>query len=257
MRNYTKQCKLALILKWEKIAYLSSFQLPITQELLFIQYSTPLMTYPHIRTKLCLIILRLYYKIRTKMMLGLQSATKTDYKVRQLQRLQSTSELDYKLQQVLDYKMRQKFKKSITKCDGITKHDGLQSDTVQASRFSLAVIITTTSLPSWFFVDIFFQCAKFLTNYILELCIQLLFYKAFHLHEDGFSNFSLSFYFPLKHQSIKPKEYRRQKFYINIYLFLQKWRISFETLFYDMVHFANLLLFSQPECNLDLNNLPQ
>ena len=113
------------------------------------------------------------------------------------------------------------------------------------------------SWPSWFFVDIFFQCANFLTNYILELCIQLLFYTVLHLHEDGFSNFSLSFYFPLKSLEYFIKEYRRQKFYINIYLFLQKWRISFETLFYDMVHFANLLLFSQPECNLGSNNLPQ
>ena len=41
--------------------------MPVTQELLFIQYSTPYITYPHIRTKI---------------ILGLQSATETDYKVR-------------------------------------------------------------------------------------------------------------------------------------------------------------------------------
>ena len=95
------------------------------------------------------------------MMLGLKSATETDYKVRQLQRLQITSELDYKLQQVLDYKMRQKFKKCITKCDGITKHDGLQSDTVQASRFSLAVIITTTAYLHGFLLIFFFNVRIF------------------------------------------------------------------------------------------------
>ena len=33
--------------------------------------------------------------------------------------------------------------------------------------------------------------------------------------------------------------------------------IFWDSLFYDMVHFANLLLFSQPECNLGLNNLSQ
>ena len=41
--------------------------MPVTQEPLFIQYSMPLMTYP---------------QISTKIILGLQSATETVYKVR-------------------------------------------------------------------------------------------------------------------------------------------------------------------------------
>ena len=56
--------------------------MPVTQEHLFIQYLIPLMIYP---------------PIKTKVILGLQSATETDYKVRYVQRLQSKTELDYKL----------------------------------------------------------------------------------------------------------------------------------------------------------------
>ena len=61
-------------------------------------------------------------------MLGLQSTTEVDYKVQQVQRLEIRQTWITNCDRVWIIKCDKKFTRWITKCDGITNLDGLQTD---------------------------------------------------------------------------------------------------------------------------------
>ena len=94
--------------------------MPVTQGPLYIQCSTQLITYVHIRTKI---------------ILGLQSAKRRIIKCDRFRDCKVRQSLAANCNRFWITKCDENVRKWITKWDGITNRDGLQSDTIHDSTY--------------------------------------------------------------------------------------------------------------------------